>query len=652
VLGSALAAAALNAAAALAALILGRRVHAPALVAASSPLVAPATGHARLALVLYALAGGIALGYEVVWSQAIVQFISTRSFAFSIVLATYLCGLVLGSALVSRHVDRARDPWGTFALLIAAAGLVALLEIAFLGEWLLQGQAQIASAMFAATGNMFAAMCARFALAGLCIVFVPTLLLGAAFPFAVRLGVNSNHVGRDVGVVIAMNTAGGIAGTMLAGFVLMPKLGIVHALAALALAASVVGLIAVFRGSGARLFARGNVLALAACALCAAVFTPSDRLATMLTKARGGDLTFYAESEGGTVAVVEQKSGENRFKRLYIQGISNSGDAMTSLRYMRLQAMLPLIIHRGTPRSALVIGLGTGITGGALLPYPGLEHRVVAELLPAVVRAVPQFKGNYGVSTDPRMEIRLHDGRRELLRNSQHYDLITLEPPPPSAAGVVNLYSSDFYRLAASRLQPGGLVAQWLPLPTQNEEDTRALIKSFVQVFPYATMWTTELHEMMLVGSMEPVELNVPRIRERFEQPGVAAALREVGISSPAALLSTWITDRAGLEYYAADAQPVTDDRPGIEYAAWVRSADFPKVLTQLLALRSEPPLQGADNAFVESMQAERGTLQAFYDAGLAAYRGDRNAWQSDVRRVMRDDERNPYYRWFVGAGG
>jgi spermidine synthase len=651
-LGSALAAAALNAAAALVALFLGRRIQAPVLVATAQTSAAPATRQARLALVLYALAGGIALGYEVVWSQAIVQFISTRSFAFSIVLATYLCGLVLGSALVSRHVDRARDPWGAFALLIAAAGLVALLEIAFLGEWLLQGQAQAASAVFAATGNMFAAMCARFALAGLCIVFVPTLLLGAAFPFAVRLGVKSSRVGRDVGVVIAMNTAGGIAGTMLAGFVLVPKLGIVHALAALALAASVVGLIAVFRGSGARWFVRGSVLALAACALCAAVFTPSDRLATMLTKARGGDLTFYAESEGGTVAVVAQGSGENRFKRLYIQGVSNSGDAMTSLRYMRLQAMLPLIIHRGTPRSALVIGLGTGITGGALLPYPGLEHRVVAELLPAVVRAVPQFKGNYGVSTDPRMEIRLQDGRRELLRNPQHYDLITLEPPPPSAAGVVNLYSSDFYRLAASRLQSGGLVAQWLPLPTQNEEDTRALIKSFVQVFPYATMWTTELHEMMLIGSMEPIELDVPRIRKRFEQPGVAAALREVGIASPAALLATWITDRAGLEYYAADAQPVTDNRPGIEYAAWVRSADFPKVLTQLLALRSEPPLQGADSAFQEAVQTERSTLQAFYDAGLAAYRGDRDAWQENIRRVMRDDESNPYYRWFVGAGG
>jgi spermidine synthase len=650
--GSAFAAASLNGAAALVALLLSRSAPA-SLPLETQPAPAEINAHSgRLALVLYALAGGIALGYEVVWSQAIVQFISTRSFAFSIVLATYLFGIVLGSAIVSRRADRVRNPWGAFALLIVAAGLVALLEITFLGQWLLHGQARVSSVVFGATGSMLAAMCARFALAGLCIVFVPTLLLGAAFPFALRLSVNSARVGRDVGLIVAMNTAGGIAGTLLAGFVLVPRFGLVHALAALAIAASAVGLIAVFLGSGARSHARWGVLALSAFVVCAAVFTPSDRLATLLAQARGGELTFYAESEGGTVAVVAQQSGENRFKRLYIQGVSNSGDAMTSLRYMRLQSMLPLLIHRDTPRSALVIGMGTGITGGALLPYPGLEHRVVAELLPAVVRAVPQFKGNYGVSTDPRIEIRLHDGRRELLRNPQRYDLITLEPPPPSAAGVVNLYSSDFYRLAASRLQSGGLVAQWLPLPTQNEEDTRALIKSFIDVFPYATLWTTELHEMMLIGSMQPIELDVPRITARFAQPAVSAALREVGIASPAALLATWITDRAGLAYYAADAQPVTDNRPGIEYAAWVRSADFPKVLTHLLALRTEPPLKGADDAFLQSMQNDRSTLQTFYDAGLDAYRGNRESWRANIRTVMRDDANNPYYRWFVGAGG
>jgi spermidine synthase len=484
--GSAYAAAALNAGAALVAALLGRTQ--PTLlpaVGSASPAIAPRqstadvvhdvsspasnvrTAHdapssediarnahaskARLALALYAIAGGVALGYEVVWSQVIVQFISTRSFAFAVVLATYLLGLALGSALASRYADRARDPWGVFAVLIVSAGLVALLEIAVLGNGLLHWQSLAREAALGATGNLLTAMCAGFAVAAVCVVFVPTLLLGAAFPFALRLNVDNRHTGRDVGAVVALNTAGGIAGTLLTGFVLVPKLGLIHTLAALAVLAGAVSLAAVLRGSDVRPFARWSVPVLAALTLITVIVTPSDRLATLLAESRGGNLTFYEESAGGTVAVVEQNAGQRQFRRLYIQGVSNSGDTMASLRYMRLQALLPLIIHRETPRTALVIGLGTGITGGALLTWPGLEHRAVAELLPAVVRAAPQFKGNYAMSTDARMDIRMRDGRRELLRHAERYDLITLEPPPPSAAGIVNLYSSDFYRLAAAR---------------------------------------------------------------------------------------------------------------------------------------------------------------------------------------------------------
>src|SRR5262249_13829047 len=159
------------------------------------------------------------------------------------------------------------------------------------------------------------------------------------------------------------------------------------------------------------------------------------------------------------------------------------------------------------------------------------------------------------------------------------YDVITLEPPPPSAAGVVNLYSRDFYELARSRLEPGGLLAQWWPLATQNDEDSRALVKSFLDAFPPAALWATEVHEMPLVGSPDPSELDAQRISARFRQPDGAGALREVGISPPAALLATWVTGRAGLERYAGDALPVTDDRPRIEYAAWLRRAEFQRVL-------------------------------------------------------------------------
>ncbi len=641
--GSALVAALLNLVAALGALVYVRH-HAPVAIAPARPV-----DPARLALVLYAIAGGVALGYEVVWSQSIVQFMSTRTYAFAVVLATYLSGLFIGSQLMSRRVERLRDPWGVFGLLIAGAGLVALVEIALLGRWLVLLQTQAEGLVLSLGGSELPGMSARFATAALCIVFVPTLLLGAAFPVALRLSVGNRHVGRDVGAVVAFNTLGGIVGVMLCGFVLIPWLGLVHTLGLLAVVAGAVGYIAVRRGHGVKKGRRQAVVALGLVSLAVALLTPVDRLANLLPGARNGSLAFYQEGRGATVAVVTQGQGARAFQRLYIQGVSNTGDAMPSLRYMRIQALLPLLIHNAEPKSALVIGFGTGITAGALLRYPGLEHRVVAELLPAVVHAAPLFKGNYNAASDPGIDVRLRDGRQELLRNAQAYDLITLEPPPPSAAGVVNLYSQDFYQLAAQRLAPKGLLAQWLPLPTQNIDDSRALVRSFLNVFPHASLWTSEFHEMLLVGSLDPIELDAARIRQRFEQPSVRSALAAVGIDSAATLLATWVTDRQGLERFAGNALPVTDDQPRIEYAPWVRSKEITRVLPALLDLRVPAPLRNADAAFTRTLAAEQQRLMQFYRASLHAYAGDRDAWGRDIREVLREDAANPYYRWFGG---
>ncbi|MBD9513687.1 fused MFS/spermidine synthase [Pseudomonas sp. PDM22] len=648
VLGSACAAAVFNLFAAGGALLI--RQQAARTQALDAPAAGPRSRAARLAIALYCVAGGVALGYEVVWTQSIVQFMSTRTFAFAVVLATYLCGLVLGSALYARRADRIRDPWGLFGLLIAAAGLLAILQIAGLGDWLFGLQTRAEWLVMQAGGSELAGMCARFAVAALCVVFLPTTLLGAAFPIALRLSVDRDHVGRDVGVVVALNTLGGIVGVMLTGFVLVPGLGLVRTLAVLGALAAVIGLLAVWRGEGVSKRLRLGVAGVAVLALGIGATTPPQLLAELMPGARNGRIGYYAEGRGGTVAVVEQGRGDNRFNRLYIQGVSNTGDAMPSLRYMRLQALLPLLIHNGEPRSALVIGFGTGITAGAMLQYHDLQHPVVAELLPEVLAAAPNFKGNFDAIHDPRLDIRLRDGRRELLRSAERYDMITLEPPPPSAAGVVNLYSRDFYQLAAARLQEGGVVAQWLPLPTQNDEESRSLVRSFIDVFPYATLWTTEFHEMLLVGSLQPLHLDVTTIRQRFEQPPVAAALGEVGVDSVEALLATWVTDRAGLERYAGDALPVTDDHPRIEYAPWVRPKEIARVLPTLLALRTAPPLENALPSVQASVNDNWLRLRRFYDLSLSAYRGDRKSWARDARQVALDDGDNPYYRWFLGT--
>jgi spermidine synthase len=152
---------------------------------------------------------------------------------------------------------------------------------------------------------------------------------------------------------------------------------------------------------------------------------------------------------------------------------------------------------------------------------------------------------------------------------------------------------------------------------------------------------------MLLVGSLDPVELDVPRIVERFGRPGVASALREVGIATPEALMATWITDRAGLEAYAGDAPPVTDDRPRIEYADWVRPDELQRVLPRMIEFRTDPPLRRADEAFAKSMVAERQRLLLFYQAALNAQSGYPELWARDMQLVLEGDNGNAYYRWF-----
>ena len=372
--GTAMAAASCNFLVAIVAVSISRFYISPAAQSADRPSL---NTDERVALALYAFAGGVALGYEIVWSQAIVPFMSSRAYAFAVMLATYLTGLVLGSFLYARFADRSQRPWSIFGLLVAGAGASALLIFAGIGPGLLHMQDAVGRAVFGLVASDMVANGARFAFTAAVILLVPTILLGAAFPAAARLAAGAAHIGRDIGAVAALNMAGGIAGTFLTGFVLVPALGLIRSLGMLSVGAAILGGIAVIRG-GRR---PGPAIALAAAMVAAvglvAMQVPRDTLARMQASKRGGTLIFYEESPGGTLAVLENSASAGVFRRLYIQGVSNSGDSITSLRYMRLQALLPLLIHNGEPHSALVIGLGTGITAGALLAYSKLERREI-----------------------------------------------------------------------------------------------------------------------------------------------------------------------------------------------------------------------------------------------------------------------------------
>jgi spermidine synthase len=115
--------------------------------------------------------------------------------------------------------------------------------------------------------------------------------------------------------------------------------------------------------------------------------------------------------------------------------------------------------------------------------------------------------------------------------------------------------------------------------------------------------------------------------------------------------MATWVTERDGLERYAANASAVTDDRPHVEYASWVRPQEITRTLPALLALYTDPPLIGADDALRSEVTRQRHTLLDFYTAGIAAYSGDREQWSQAIKRVAAADSTNPYYRWISGEG-
>jgi hypothetical protein len=188
-------------------------------------------------------------------------------------------------------------------------------------------------------------------------------------------------------------------------------------------------------------------------------------------------------------------------------------------------------------------------------------------------------------------------------------------------------------------------MAQWWPLPAQNDEDSRSLVRSFLDVFPYTTAWSTELHEVLLVGSASPIALDGARIAGRYSQPGVRSLLTEVGIESPEALLATWVTDRAGLERFARGASPVTDDRPLIEHAAWVRRGEIERVFPRLFAQANDVPLNPTD-PLCPAVEAERQELLGFYRFSLQALAGERDEAGAALRGVLARDPSNPYYLW------
>jgi spermidine synthase len=502
--GAVLAAAAMNGAAGLGAMLLGRTA-APdgdaTVVATDTPLPAgaeaPGSRPLSLWIGLYALSGFVALSLEIVWFRVLDVAVKSTAYTFGSVLAVYLLGSGLGALAGARLAGRSRRPLRAFLLTqcavvaLAAAPLLAVVALPPQGpllDWFFRYWADYAFFPLGHDPDR-TSIVKLYVVLPIALFFLPTLLMGLSFPILQRAVHDDPRTsGRKVGFLQAANIAGCTAGSLLVGLLALQRLGTPGTLRAL------VALGVVFALVGMRYCGRGFALpALALLAL--AVLLPGPR--ALWRRLHGVEarvpLAFFEEDATSVVALTPDEGGW----RLSVNGKGNSwmpyGSGHTLLGAM------PATVH-AAPHDVAVVGLGSGDTAWASAWRPETRSLTVFEIsapqpriLWRLVGFIDMFDTRH-LLQDPRLRIRIEDGRKALEARSDSYDVIETDATWPETAGSGNLYSVEFFRAAARRLRPGGLMCTWAPTPR--------VVATFRTVFPHVL--EAEGGDV-LIGSLDPI---------------------------------------------------------------------------------------------------------------------------------------------------
>jgi spermidine synthase len=553
------AAAAVNLSVGLGAVALGRgwtRRPGPAVEAAAA---APVSRRAALAVLGFGISGFTALGYEVLWTRALEQFTHNSTYAYTAMLAMFLLGIGGGSALAAAWVDRARRPLAAFGAVEIAIGLSvigALLVYMRLLDWI--------PAFATALGGLASwgrALTVIFAVAGVTLL-TTTLLFGATFPFVVRTVVDSvDSVGRRVALAYTVNTAGAILGALGVGFVLLPALGLRGTFLALVALNLFAG--ALLIAGGSTRIAAGLSAGIAVAAFAVALQAVPDRLFERTFAARYGELLLYREQITDTVMVTQDATGE-RFIR-YGDGRGTAGTH--TFVEDRSYAHLALLLHPD-PKRILNICFGVGNSLSSVTQYP-IERVDAVELSPGVAFAAPFFaRTNRNVLDDPRVHLTIQDGRNYLLSHPERYDVIRLDPPELHTAGIVNLYTQEFFELARDHLAPGGIFSIWVNIAYTPEPEMRMIARTAAEVFPYVSIWHGPfLYSWVINGSVEPRPPDLGILARHLSEPRVRADLATIGIRDPIDFLRYFVMAGDEIRDFAGDAPLVTDDHTRLDFS-------------------------------------------------------------------------------------
>lgn len=514
-------------------------------------------------VVVYGLSGFIALAYEVVWVRVLAGIFPGTVYAFTLMLCAILVGIAAGSWLMTPLMRR-RWNWPlVFAALEGLLALFGLLSIAALAN-----AYTVERSVRAILGQRELLLSEPWFLAsfGLVALGPAAVVMGALFPVAATIvGTGHPDAGRRVGLVYGANVLGAIAGSLAAGLILIPTLGAQRTLWLLAAGNALAGAIVLLLAPAPirrKALLGGTAVTVT---LGAALLTPELYARLFATVPWNERTIWYHEGQDATVRVADSVIDGTRV--LYINSEHQGTDRGSGLLFHYRLGHLGSLLHPA-PRDVLVIGMGVGATPGAAALDPDSRVRVV-ELYPGVVEAARLFRHiNYDVHTRPNVTIEVNDGRNFLLLRRQQFDIIQADPILPTNAGAANLYSADYYKLARSALKDDGLMVQWLT-NTLPGSAYRMLLRSFLDAFPYATLWH---NGSILVGSPQPIALDPEAIARKFEHPELRVALAAIGYTNASEVLRDFTAGPDDLWAFAGPGPRVTDRFPAVEY---IRTVPF-----------------------------------------------------------------------------
>lgn len=566
----------------------------PAAAKTTSPVGASAESQnqfaVRLVLLGIGVSGFCALGYEVLWTRILTLTIGTSVYGFTIMLATFLTGIALGSktyALFLKVLPVANSDVEkqvrAFGIVQCAIGISALAVTVYIRN--LPVHSIALHEFFLNRGlDMFSArQWANLSLAFFYMVG-PAFCMGLAFPIAGKLNViYQKKVGHAVGNVLAFNTVGAILGSAVSGYFMIYVFGIERSLQLLTVINMGLGLLVMLSTLPIKPL-RWGITGLTAAALTVLIINPGafrmwDRKYFAIfqnnepeaynTPERKQDalenteVLFYHEGVDSTISSIKVIGGN--------QAILVNGKvvASTSLKDRQCQMTLghlPMLLHKN-PRKVLVVGLGTGMTLGATSVHPGVEELTLVEIEPNVIGAARTFADyNNHVLDNPKLEIVFNDGRNFLMTTRDRYDVITADPIHPWTQGSGYLYTREYFKIAAAHLLPGGIMCQWLPIYELSVDNLKSVVKTFSEHFEYTMAWLTQ-YDAELIGSNEPIIVDEVQLSRRIADPAVSKDLRPVMMGTATDFLSYFIMGTAGVKAFSRDGIINTDDNLYLEFS-------------------------------------------------------------------------------------